>query len=72
MSSTVFAHMIHQLSDNIQLMVAGEDDLGFGLNPLGAIRILGFLFFPLDIDKLLDDVQQLVLLPDFFPEVAGT
>ena len=71
MSGTVFAHVIHQFSDNIQLMVAREDDLGFGLNPLGTIRILGFLFFLLDIDKLLDDVQQLVLLPDLLPEVAG-
>ena len=71
MSRTVLTHMSHQFSDNIQLMVAGEDDFGFGLNSLGTIRILGFLFFLLDIDKLLDDVQQLVLLPDFFPEVAG-
>ena len=52
-------------------MIPGEDDRLLGDLLLGAVLLGDFLFLHLEADKLLENVQQAVLLQNVFPEVGG-
>ena len=70
-SGTIVAYMSDQFAYHIQLMIAGEDDLHLRFHPLVAVRAFCLFFFFLYVDEFLDNVQQLILLPNFFPKIAG-
>ena len=63
--------ILNQLPHHIHLVIPGEDKRLLGGLLLRAILLGHFLFFYLEIDKLLDDVQQAILLQHILPEVGG-
>ena len=68
---TIFTHMLHQLANHIQLVIARENMALFDLNVLGAIGIFALLLFFLETNELLKDVQQFVLLQHFVPQICS-
>ena len=70
-AGAIGSDILDQLPHHIHLVIPGKDDGLLGDLLLGAVLLGDFLFLHLEADKLLENVQQAVLLQYVFPEVGG-
>ena len=69
-SGTMFSRMENQFTDNVQLMISGENDLFDGVRANLSIGQERFLDLFLITDKLLQNIKKTVLLKHSFPQIS--
>ena len=71
MARSILFNVGNQLAYHVQLVIPGEDDPPLDHLPHTAVRLADVLARDLEADELLQNIQQLVLLQNLFPQVRG-